>query len=257
MKAVILAGGFGTRFSEETSVRPKPMIEIGGRPILWHIMKTYAHYGVNEFVICLGYKGDYIRNFFLQYQSSLADFTVDTGSGEVTFHNARSEDWRVHLVDTGQDAMTGGRVKAIAPYVQDGPFHMTYGDGVGDVDITALTAFHKSHGKLATVTAVTPPGRFGILDIEGAQVTGFREKIAADQYKVNAGYFVLDPKCLDFIEGPQTIWEQQPMRGLAEQGQLMAYDHPGFWKPMDTLRDKQGLEAMISAEEAPWMVWRK
>lgn len=256
MKAVILAGGLGTRFAEETTTRPKPMIEIGGRPILWHIMKTYAHHGVDEFVICLGYKGDFIKNFFAQYQSSLADITVDTGTGEITVHSARAENWRVHLVDTGHDAMTGGRIKAIAPYVQDGPFHMTYGDGVGDVNITELEAFHRSHDKLATVTAVTPPGRFGVLDIEDNRVTGFREKIAADQYRVNAGYFVLDPKCLDFIDGPATIWEQEPMRNLAKQGELMAFNHTGFWKPMDTLRDKQSLEGMIEADNAPWMVWQ-
>lgn len=257
MKAVILAGGLGTRFAEETSVRPKPMIEIGGRPILWHIMKTYSHFGVREFVICLGYKGDYIRNFFLQYQTSSADFTIETNTGEVIVHNARAEDWRVHLVDTGMEVMTGGRIKAVAPYVEDGPFHMTYGDGVGDIDIGRLEAFHRSHGKLATVTAVTPPGRFGILDIKDDQVAGFREKIAADQYRINAGFFVLDPKCLDFIEGASTVWEQQPMRKIAEQGEMMAYNHTGFWKPMDALRDKQSLEAMIEAGNAPWMVkWK-
>ena len=257
MKAVILAGGYGSRLAEETRLRPKPMVEIGGRPILWHIMKTYAHHGVREFVICLGYRGDDIRDFFLRYRTSLADVTVETGSGAVTVHSAPSEDWRVHLVDTGRDAMTGGRLKAVAPYLQDGPFHMTYGDGVGDVDIAALEAFHRAHGKLATVTAVTPPGRFGILDIEGARVTGFREKAADDGYRVNAGFFVLDPACLDYVEGPSTVWEQDPMRALAADGQLMARHHPGFWQPMDTLRDKQRLEALLESGAAPWTVWER
>lgn len=255
MKAVILAGGLGTRFSEETGLRPKPMIEIGGMPILWHIMKIYAHHGVSEFVICLGYKGEIIKSYFLNYANMKADITVDMSTREVAVRQSTVEDWTVHLVDTGKQTMTGGRIKAVGAYVSDAPFHMTYGDGVADVDIGALTRFHERHGKIATVTAVTPPGRFGVLDIDGDAVTGFREKIASDQYKINAGFFVLAPKVLDYIEAPDTIWEQQPMLRLAQTRELMAFKHDGFWQPMDTLRDKLHLEGRIETGRADWMVW--
>jgi len=255
MKAVILAGGLGTRLAEETSVRPKPMVEIGGHPILWHIMKIYARHGVNEFIICLGYKGEVIKNFFVNYASAASDITVDTQTQKVTLRNQRAEHWRIHLVETGKETMTGGRIKAVADYLDDEPFHMTYGDGVSDIDISALVDFHKSHGKLATVTAVTPPGRFGILDISDNRVMGFREKIASDQYKINAGFFVLQPETLDYIRDPSTIWEQDPIIRLTEDKQLMAYNHSGFWQPMDTVRDRQKLEALLASGEAPWVSW--
>lgn len=255
MKAVLLAGGMGTRFAEETALRPKPMIEVGGRPILWHIMKIYSHYGVDEFVICLGYKGEYIKDYFLRYAYNSADISVDTYSKEVKVHRQGAENWTVHLIDTGRDSMTGGRIKAVADFVSDGPFHMTYGDGVGDVNISELEKFHKLHGKLATVTAVTPPGRFGVLDIAEGRVTGFREKIAADQYKINAGFFVLEPAALDYIDGFSSVWEQEPMRQLAADDQMMAFNHGGFWQPMDTLRDKQKLDALFSEGAAPWVIW--
>lgn len=254
MKAMILAGGFGTRLAEETDSRPKPMVEIGGRPILWHIMRLYAHHGINEFVICLGYKAEFVKKFFLDYSVSLSDFTVNFGTQEVEIHTRRTEDWKVTLVDTGRDTMTGGRIKRAVQHVDpDGPFCLTYGDGLSDLDISASIAFHKSHGKLATVTAVTPPGRFGVLDIdETNHVTGFREKIASDQYRINGGFFVLDPKVADFIENDTTVWEQGPMRGLAEAGELKAWNHEGFWQPMDTLRDKMYLENLWNSGNPPW-----
>ena len=212
MKAMILAGGFGTRLAEETDLRPKPMVEIGGRPIMWHIMNHYAHHGVSDFVICLGYKAEYVKKFFLDYAASLSDFTVNLANQEISIHKRRAEDWKVTLIDTGHDTMTGGRIKrAIQHLDADEPFCLTYGDGLSDIDISSSVAFHKSHGKLATVTAVTPPGRFGVLDIdEGQSVTGFREKIASDQYRINGGFFVLDPLVGDYIEGDGTIWEQNP-----------------------------------------------
>lgn len=255
MKAVILAGGLGSRLAEETSIKPKPMVEIGERPILWHIMKIYSHYGVNEFVICLGYKGHVIKDYFLNYASSMSDITVDTTSQEVTLKKQRSENWRIHLVETGKDSMTGGRIKAIADYLDDEPFHMTYGDGVADIDISALEKFHIQHGGLATVTAVTPPGRFGVLDIQDGHVTGFREKIASDQYKINAGFFVLDPKVIGYIDNAASIWEQEPMRNLISDNQLLAYNHAGFWQAMDTIRDRQKLEEMLDCGDAPWVTW--
>lgn len=254
MKAMILAGGFGTRLAEETSVRPKPMVEIGGRPIIWHIMRHYAHHGINEFVICLGYKADYVKKFFFDYAATLSDFTVDLASHEVHVHNRRAENWKVTLIDTGQNTMTGGRIKRAIDYVDpDSPFCLTYGDGLSDVDITASIEFHKSHGKLATVTAVSPPGRFGVLDIQNEhEVVGFREKIASDQYRINGGFFVLDPKVADVIDDDDSIWEQEPMRRLSASGDLRAWNHDGFWQPMDTLRDKMHLEDLWNSGNPPW-----
>lgn len=254
MKAMILAGGFGTRLSEETGVRPKPMVEIGGRPILWHIMNHYSQHGINEFVVCLGYKGEYIKKFFLDYAASLSDFTVDLATHDVEVHKRRAEDWKVTLVDTGRDTLTGGRIKrAIRHVAPNEPFCLTYGDGLSNIDITASIAFHKAHGKLATVTAVTPPGRFGVLDIDNEnRVTGFREKIASDQYRINGGFFVLDPKVRDYIEGDETVWEQDPMSRLAAERELLAWDHDGFWQPMDTLRDKLYLESLWDSGNPPW-----
>jgi len=254
MKAMILAGGFGTRLAEETDVRPKPMVEIGGRPIIWHIMNHYASHGIKEFVVCLGYKAEYVKKFFLDYAASLSDFTIDLATHEVEVHTRRAEDWQVTLVDTGRDTMTGGRIKRAIQHVSpDEPFCLTYGDGLSDVDITGTIAYHKAHGRLATVTAVTPPGRFGVLDIdEGDRVTGFREKIASDQYRINGGFFVLDPKVGDFIDGDETIWEQTPMHRLAAEGELRAWNHEGFWQPMDTLRDKMYLESLWDSGNPPW-----
>lgn len=256
MKAVILAGGRGTRLAEETSLRPKPMVEIGGRPILWHIMKIYAAHGVTDFVICLGYKGWQIKEFFLNYRSHAADLTVDLATGAVEVLRPNAEPWRVTLVDTGEDTMTGGRLKRIAPHVAgDQAFCMTYGDGVGDVDITALIAFHRAHGRQATVTAVVPPGRFGALQREGDRVAAFTEKPAGDGGTINGGFFVLSPRVLDRIAGDATVWENEPLTGLAHDGELCAYDHRGFWQPMDTLRDREQLERLWSEGRAPWRVW--
>jgi glucose-1-phosphate cytidylyltransferase len=258
MKAMILAGGYGTRLAEETATRPKPMVEIGGRPILWHIMQHYAAHGINEFVVCLGYKGDYIKKFFLDYAATLSDFTVDLGSAHVDVHRKRAEDWKVTLVDTGQDTMTGGRVKRGIHYIgDDDAFCLTYGDGLSDVDITGSIAFHRGHGKLATVTAVTPPGRFGVLDVQkDASVSGFREKIASDQYQINGGFFVLSPKVAEYIKDDTSIWEAEPMIGLARDNELKAWHHEGFWQPMDTLRDKQYLESIWTKGNAPWLAGR-
>ncbi len=255
VKAVILAGGKGTRIAEETAVRPKPMVEIGGRPILWHIMKSYSHYGVNDFVICCGYLGHKIKEYFLNYSYQNADLTVDLESGAVTIHQSNVEPWRVTLVDTGQDTLTGGRVGRIASYVRDDPFFcMTYGDGVSDVDIGQLIAFHEGHGKKATVTAVTPLARFGALDMEGDAVTRFVEKPHNEAGYINGGYFVLKPSVLDLIEGDETIFEKGPLETLAVERELMAFRHDGFWQPMDTLRDKDHLEEMWAAG-APWRSW--
>jgi glucose-1-phosphate cytidylyltransferase len=255
MKAVILAGGYGTRISEETLLRPKPMVEIGGRPVLWHIMKTYAAHGVTDFVICLGYKGYMIKEFFANYYLHGADLTIDTATGEITYHQAVTEPWRVTLVDTGLDTMTGGRIGRVASYLDDGPFCMTYGDGVGAIDIRALIAFHSQHGKRATLTAVMPPGRFGALDISSSRVECFTEKPPGDQTYINGGFFVLERSVLELIDGDDTVWERGPMETLAAQGELMAYRHDGFWHPMDTLRDMQSLEARWQSGEAPWKVW--
>jgi len=257
MKAVILAGGRGTRLSEETSLRPKPMVEIGGRPILWHIMKIYLAHGISDFVVCLGYKGFMIKEFFANYHLHSRDLTVDVAKGTLEFHSEVSEPWRVTLVDTGETTQTGGRLKRIAPHVAgEDAFCMTYGDGVADVDITALTAFHRRHGKLATVTAVRPPGRFGALARKGNQVTAFVEKPTGDGGTINGGFFVLSPRVLDRIDGDDSVFESEPLEGLAADGDLIAYDHDGFWQPMDTLRDKDHLERLWSSAEAPWKIWK-
>ncbi len=256
VKAVILAGGLGTRLNEETSARPKPMVEIGGRPILWHIMKTYSAHRVNDFVICCGYKGYVIKEYFANYFLHMSDVTFRMSENRMEVHQHWGEPWNVTLVDTGDHSMTGGRLKRVADYVRDeDAFCMTYGDGVGDVDITALIEFHENHGKLATLTAAVPPGRFGALEIKGARVTQFLEKPEGDGGTINAGFFVLSPRVLDYIEGDSTVWEQEPLRSLAAARELMAYQHPGFWQPMDTLRDKQHLEALWAGGRAPWKVW--
>ena len=256
MKAVILAGGRGTRLSEETVLRPKPLVEIGGWPILWHIMKIYAAHGVADFVICLGYKGWQVKEFFLNYRLHASDLCVDLASGQVEVLRPAAEPWRVTLVDTGEDSMTGGRLKRVAPYLKDeDAFCMTYGDGVGDVDIAGLIAFHRAQRRLATVTAVTPPGRFGALARDGATVRGFTEKPAGDGGTINGGFFVLSPKVLDRIAGDATVWEQEPLQSLAAEGELAAYDHRGFWQPMDTLRDRDQLERLWASGQAPWKIW--
>jgi glucose-1-phosphate cytidylyltransferase len=251
-KAVILAGGLGTRLSEETSSRPKPMVEIGGRPILWHIMRIYSHFGVNEFVICVGYKGYIIKEYFSNYFLHMSDVTIDLEKNETIILHKRADPWKVTLVDTGDLAMTGGRIRRIKDFIEDDFFHLTYGDGVSDIDINALTAFHFAHGREATVTVVHPPGRFGAVDLEDDQVTGFREKPFGPGGYINAGFFVLSRRAIDLVKDDATVWEREPMEELASSGRLMAYRHDGFWQPMDTLRDKQSLEALWSAGRAPW-----
>jgi glucose-1-phosphate cytidylyltransferase len=256
MKAVILAGGLGTRLSEETSTRPKPMVEIGGKPILWHIMKMYSHHGINDFVICCGYKGYVIKEYFANYFLHTSDVTFDMKSNQMHVHERRAEPWTVTLVDTGDESMTGGRLKRVAEHVKDEKaFCFTYGDGVGDIDISASIDFHFSHGKDATLTATFPPGRFGALDIQGGQVKSFQEKPKGDGAMINGGFFVLSPKVLQHLEGDSTIWEQEPLMKLAEENQLMAWEHHGFWQPMDTLRDKVMLEDLWSKGKAPWHKW--
>ena len=256
MKVVLLAGGLGTRISEESHLRPKPMIEIGGRPILWHIMKMFSHYGFNEFIVCLGYKGYVVKEYFANYVLHNADLTVDLAKGAVEYHATHHEPWRVTMVDTGADTMTGGRLKRVAAYLTPGePFFMTYGDGVADVDLAALAAFHKSHGKLATVTAVSPPGRYGALDIVNGAVERFIEKPPGDNGLINGGFFVLDPCVIDRVSGDEIPFETVPLEGLAHDGQLMAHRHNGFWAAMDTLRDKNLLESLWASGEAPWRVW--
>ncbi|MEJ8679057.1 glucose-1-phosphate cytidylyltransferase [Plesiomonas shigelloides] len=256
MKAVILAGGLGTRLSEETVVKPKPMVEIGGKPILWHIMKMYSAHGINDFVICCGYKGYVIKEYFANYFLHMSDITFHMAENRMEVHEKRAEPWNVTLVDTGDASMTGGRLKRVAEYVKDDDaFLFTYGDGVADVDIKASIDFHKSHGKLATLTATYPPGRFGALDIKNQQIHSFKEKPRGDGALINGGFFVLSPKVIDLIDNDATIWEQEPLMGLAEQGQLMAYEHAGFWQPMDTLRDKHYLEGLWQKGKAPWKVW--
>lgn len=254
--AVILAGGFGTRLGEETSVRPKPMVEIGGMPIIWHIMKIYSHYGVKNFVICLGYKGYVIKEYFANYFLHSADVTIDLAANTTQVHRNRNEGWRITMVDTGAETMTGGRLKAIRSFLPDGqPFFFTYGDGVADVDIGELYKFHVAHGGKATVMAVAPPGRFGALEFVGERVTGFREKPAGDGGLINGGFFVADPSVLeDYVAGPAAIWEREPMESLASAGELHGYHHTGFWQPMDTLRDKLHLEDLWN-EGAPWKCW--
>lgn len=257
MKAVILAGGLGTRISEETSTRPKPMVEIGGKPILWHIMKTYSHYGINEFIICCGYKGYVIKEYFANYFLHMSDVTFDMQHNKMEVHQRYAEPWRVTLVDTGDDTMTGGRLKRVAPYLQgEEAFCFTYGDGVGDVDIAKLVDFHHTHGLQATLTATYPPGRFGALDIHSDhRVASFKEKPKGDGGRINGGFFVLSPKVIDLIENDLVIWERGPLETLAASGQLKAYSHEGFWQPMDTLRDKTYLEELWQTGKAPWKVW--
>jgi glucose-1-phosphate cytidylyltransferase len=256
-KAVILAGGLGTRFAEETSTKPKPLIEIGGLPILWHIMKIYYAQGIREFVICLGYKGYLVKEFFSNYHNHVSDFTIDFSDNVTTFHRKRAEDWKVTLIDTGADTMTGGRIKRIQPYVGDETFCMTYGDGVADIDIGALLDHHNQSGRDATMTVVTPPGRFGATDIEGDRIVGFREKPLGDGGLINGGFFVLSPKVFDFIEGDTTIFERAPLEALAAKGMLSAYRHSGFWQPMDTLRDQRDLQNRWDSQNAPWCVWKE
>jgi glucose-1-phosphate cytidylyltransferase len=256
MKAVILAGGLGTRISEESQLRPKPMIEIGGKPILWHIMKSYSAHGVNEFVICCGYKGYLIKEYFANYFLHMSDVTFDMAHNRMEVHEQKAEPWRVTLVDTGEDAMTGGRLKRAKGYLKDEEaFCFTYGDGVADVDIAASIAFHKAHGKLATVTAVLPPGRFGALARDGDTVRGFIEKPRGDGGWINGGFFVLSPKVIDHIAEDATCWELEPMAHLAAENQLQAFEHNGFWQPMDTLREKNLLEDLWASGKAPWKNW--
>ncbi|MFQ1917371.1 glucose-1-phosphate cytidylyltransferase [Aeromonas veronii] len=256
MKAVILAGGLGTRLSEETVVKPKPMVEIGGKPILWHIMKMYSAHGINDFVICCGYKGYVIKEYFANYFLHMSDVTFHMAENRMEVHEKRAEPWNVTLVDTGDASMTGGRLKRVSEYVKDDEaFLFTYGDGVSDVDIKASIDFHKSHGKLATLTATYPPGRFGALDIQNNQILSFKEKPRGDGALINGGFFVLSPKVIDLIDNDATTWEQEPLMALAKQGQLMAYEHGGFWQPMDTLRDKHYLEELWQKGKAPWKVW--
>jgi glucose-1-phosphate cytidylyltransferase len=255
VKAVILAGGLGTRLAEETSVRPKPMVEIGGKPILWHVMKIYSAHGVNDFVICLGYKGYLIKEYFQNYFLHMSDVTFDMAANAMHVHQRNVEPWRVTLVDTGEDTMTGGRLKRVAHHVGDEDFCMTYGDGVGDVDIGKLLAFHRQHGRLATLTATQPPGRFGALEMQGPEVVAFQEKPHGDGSWINGGFFVLSPRTLEYVKDDHTIWEREPMERLARERQLVAYEHSGFWHPMDTLRDKNLLEAHWLSGKAPWKVW--
>lgn len=254
MKVVLLAGGFGTRILEESVIKPKPMIEIGGRPILWHIMKIFSAHGLNEFVICCGYKGYVIKEYFANYFLHMSDVTFDMANNDIEVHQKYAEPWRVTLVDTGESTLTGGRLKRVAPYL-DGDFCLTYGDGLGSVDIRALIDFHYSHGKRATVTAVQPPGRFGSLDLEGTAIRSFQEKPVGDGGWINGGFFVLSRDVLELIEGDATVWEGEPLEQLAKTDQLRGYLHKGFWHPMDTLRDKQHLETLWQSGQAPWKVW--
>lgn len=258
-KAVILAGGLGTRIAEESDLRPKPLIEIGGKPILWHIMKIFSHYDVREFYVCLGYKGHMIKEYFVNYFMRASNITVDTATGAVEYHDSEgvAEPWRVSLIDTGRDTMTGGRLARLRPYLAgDEPFLFTYGDGVADIDIGDLMAFHRAHGKRATVTAVTPPGRYGALDLEGDAVQRFIEKPPGDNSLINGGFFALHPSTIDLIPGDESVWEHGPLETLAAEGDLMAYRHSGFWHAMDTLRDKRALEARWASGDAPWRVWK-
>ncbi len=256
MKTIILAGGLGTRLSEETVLKPKPMVEIGGHPMLWHIMKIYAAHGFTEFLVALGYRGEIIKDYFLNFQARNANLTVDLGRGAVEVHKGQGLNWRVHMVDTGEETQTGGRVKRLGAWLDgDDTFMLTYGDGVGNIDLKTLVAFHKSHGKLATVTAVRPPARFGGLSLEGDRVARFAEKPQAGEGWINGGFFVLDRRVLNYIEGDATLWESGPLEQLASEGQLMAFKHPGFWQPMDTIREKLLLEKLWDSGDAPWKVW--
>ncbi len=256
MKCVILAGGFGTRISEESHLKPKPMVEIGGRPIIWHLMKVLSAQGIHEFVICLGYKGYILKEYFANYFLHMSDITFDMVNNKMEVHQQHVEPWRVTLVDTGDETMTGGRLKRVAPYLAgEEAFCFTYGDGVGDVNVTALVDFHRAHGKLATLTATQPPGRFGGLSLDGDQITSFKEKPHGDGSWINGGFFVLSPKVMDRIAGDASIWERDPMESLAHDGEISAYFHKGFWQPMDTLRDKTLLEDLWARGKAPWKVW--
>jgi len=256
MKAVILAGGLGTRISEESYLRPKPMVEIGGMPILWHVMKIYAHYGVTDFIVCLGYKGYVIKEYFSNYFLHASDVTIDVAANRATFHASHAEPWKITLVDTGEATLTGGRLKRVARYLDPGePFCFTYGDGVADIDITALTAFHKAHGRRATLTAVVPPGRYGAVSLEGDRVARFVEKPPGDQGLINGGFFLLDPSVIELIDGDASSWESESLTALAARGELMAFRHKGYWQPMDTLRDKNQLEERWASGAAPWKVW--
>ena len=256
MKAVILAGGYGTRLSEETHSRPKPMVEIGGRPMLWHIMKMYSAHDVNDFIICCGYRGYMIKEYFANFSLHMSDITFDLKQNTVHMRKERTEPWRITLIDTGEGTLTGGRLKRVADYVEgEDEFCMTYGDGLSDVDISATITFHREHGRLATVTAVKPPGRFGALELEGQRVTGFMEKPTGDEGLINGGFFVLDPHCLDLIDGDDTRWEDEPLTRLAAEDQLRAYEHHGFWQPMDTVRERNLLEDLWASGGAPWKSW--
>ena len=255
MKAVILAGGLGTRISEETAVRPKPMVEIGGKPLLWHIMKIYSANGINDFIICLGYKGYLIKEYFANYFLHMSDVTFDMTDNTMQVHQNNAENWRVTLVDTGESTMTGGRLKRVRSYLDDKPFCFTYGDGLSDVDIGALVDFHRTHGKMATLTATQPPGRFGALALDGTNIRSFHEKPQGDGAWINGGFFILEPNVIDLIHDDATVWEKEPLEKLARMGELQAYLHEGFWHSMDTLRDKNHLEELWSSGKAPWKTW--
>jgi glucose-1-phosphate cytidylyltransferase len=255
MKAVILAGGLGTRISEESYLKPKPMIEIGGKPILWHIMKMYSSYGINDFIVCLGYKGYIVKEYFSNYFLHMSDVTFCMRENTTEIHQQFAEPWKVTLVDTGEETMTGGRLKRVQPYIGDETFCLTYGDGVSDIDISKLIAKHKSNGLAATVTSIQPPGRYGSLDIRGDRVIDFYEKPSGDGAWINGGFFILEPSVMNLIEGDDTIWEQEPMRKLAKNGQLASYKHDGFWQAMDTLREKNLLEELWQSDRAPWKSW--
>lgn len=256
MKAVILAGGLGTRISEETALKPKPMIEIGGKPILWHIMKIYSHHGINEFIICCGYKGYVIKEYFANYFLHQSDITFDMSKNEMKIHQERAEPWKVTLIDTGEKTMTGGRIKRIKNYLNDGEdFCLTYGDGLANINITELIKFHKSNGKIATLSAIYPPGRFGALELKEDQVTSFYEKPRGDGALINGGFFIVNKKAIDYIKDDSTIWEQEPLKNLAADGELMSFKHEDFWQPMDTIRDKHYLEELWESNKAPWRLW--
>ena len=257
MKAVILAGGLGTRISEETDLKPKPMVEVGGRPILWHIMKIYSAHGINDFIICCGYRGYIIKEYFANYFLHQSDVTFNMKNNTMQVHQKRVEPWKITLVDTGENTMTGGRLLQVADYIKNEKYFLfTYGDGVSDIDITASVKFHRQHGKMATLTATYSPGRFGALEIKENIVESFQEKPRGDGALINGGFFVLSPKALDYIEDNNTVWEQEPLKTLAENGELMAFQHPGFWQPLDTLRDKNYLEELWAKGKAPWKIWQ-
>lgn len=255
LKVVILAGGFGTRLSEETILKPKPMVEIGGRPLLWHIMKIYSTYGFNEFVVALGYKSEVVKGYFLNYYYIDRNLSIDLMTGKIDVYDGERDNWLISLIDTGLSTQTGGRIRRLRQFLGNETFMLTYGDGVSDVDLSEVLAFHRRHGKLATVTAVRPPARFGALSVEGDQVLAFLEKSITGESRINGGFFVLEPEVLNYIDDDSTIWERDPLERLAAEGQLMAYTHDGFWQPMDTLRDKQSLEALWQSGKAPWRVW--